>query len=740
MIPNILFPKKIRLYGGYLMKRAARTAAAIIFLSSLALAQQPVPRPAPTPTVTNENEVVKISTNLIQLDVSVTDATGKVIRDLRREEIEIYENGVKQEITGFSFISARPGEAAARPPNRGETGVTPPSPGITREQVHRTIAIVVDDLALSLESINQTKRALRQFVEQQMEAGDLVAIIRTGAGIGSLQQFTADKQRLFAAIERLKWNLLGTGGASAFGQVELFSIENQTISSESGLSPEQLAEESNRLIAFSDFRRSVFAAGTLGAIQFVIRGMSELPGRKSVVMFSDGFRLFERDRDGTPRAGRVMERMRRVVDQANRASVVFYTIDPRGLAITGLTAADDTKRMTTAGMRAVVNLRRDTLAETQAGLTFLARETGGFAVLNNNDLSGGVRRALEDQSYYLIGYEPEASTFDPKQSKFNQIEVKVLRKGSEVRHRSGFFNVAGGPEASPIVPAAATPQAKLEAALNSPFMVNGLTLRLNSLYGTAEPGGPYVRSLLHIDAKELQFTDLSNGMKEASFDVLAACFGENGEIADQIGRRYTLTITPEVQKKVLKDGFVYHFKFPVKSPGAFQYRVAIRDSKSDRLGTASQFLAVPDVSKGELTLSSVVLENITAEDYERSWNPTSPLIPTDPMTDTALRRVRPGTVLRYAFEIYNAQLDSASSPKMQIKTRVFREGKLILDSPPKPFGLLGQTDLKHLRAFGAIGIGKQMDPGDYTLQITVTDELARGKGKTAGQVVHFEVY
>lgn len=740
MIANILFPKKISLSGDFPMKRTAPAALAVILLSSLALSQQPAVRPTPTPAAAEETGVVKISTNLIQLDVTVTDASGKVIRDLRRDEIQIFENGARQDISGFSFVSAGGGQADSILPDRGQNIAAPPAGGVRREQIHRTIAIVVDDLSLSFESIGQTRKTLQRFVNEQMETGDLVAILRTGAGVGSLQQFTSDKQRLLAAIDKLKWNPVGTGGTSSFAQVEFMSIDAPTISSESGMTEAQLAEERNRLIAFNDFRRSVFAAGTLGAIQFVIRGMSELPGRKSVLMFSDGFRLFERDRDGTPRVGRVIDRMRRVVDLANRASVVFYTIDPRGLAVTSLTAADDTKRMSPAQMRDVVNTRRNILSETQAGLTFLARETGGFAVLNNNDLSGGVQRALEDQSYYLIGYEPDESTFDAKQSKYNQIEVKVLRKGAEVRYRSGFFNVAGRPDAATGIPANATPQAKLEAALNSPFSANGLTLRLNSLFGTADPNGAYVRSLLHIDAKDLSFTDLPNGMKEASFDVLAACFGESGEIADQIGRRYTLTITPEVQKKVLNEGFVYHFKFPVKTPGAYQYRVAIRDSKNDRIGTASQFLAVPDLSKGELTVSSVVLENISAEDYERSWVPTSPQITTDPITDTALRRVRPGRVLRYAFEIYNAQLDAAKAPRMTIKTKVYREGKLILDSPEKTFDLLGQTDMKHLRAFGAIGIGREMEPGDYTLQIAVTDELARGKAKKAEQIVHFEVF
>lgn len=723
------------------MKRPALAAVAAILLSSQIFSQQPTARPNATPPATEEPGVVKISTKLIQVDVTVTDASGRVIRDLRRDEIEIYENGTKQEIANFSFVSASPAqqparrvEAAAAP---GQPPTRPPD-DVRREGVFRTIALVVDDLSLSFESINETRRALRRFVNEQMQDGDLVAILRTGAGVGSLQSFTTDKRRLLLAIDRIRWNPAGTGGVSAFAAVARFSIESVVTPVDSDLSPEDAEAERNRINAFNDFRSGVFAAGTLGALQFVVRGMSEMPGRKSVVMFSDGFRLFERDRDGTPRARKVMEYMRQLVDLANRSSVVFYTIDPRGLAITSLTAVDDTRLLGAQGARAVEATRKENLFETQAGLTFLARETGGFALLNNNDLSGGVRKALEDQSYYLIGYEPDASTFDPKQSKYNQLEVKVLRKGAEVRYRSGFFNVAARP-AMTTVPASATPQAKLEAAIYSPFAVNGITLRLNSLFGSTAAGS-YVRSLLHIDANDLEFTTLPNGTREAAFEVLATCFGENGELADQIGRRYTLAVRPEIHRKLLADGLVYHFKFPVKKPGAYQYRVAIRDSKSDRLGTASQFLAVPNLADKQLTMSSLVLEKLSAEDYQRSWEPTSPHIPTDPMTDTALRRFRTGMVLRYSYEIYNAKLGPSGAPKMQVLARVYREGQLIMDGPAKPFELHGQTDMKQLRGFGAFAIGKLMEPGEYTLQLIVTDEFAKPRSNTTGQVIHFEVY
>ncbi|HMQ05292.1 MAG TPA: VWA domain-containing protein [Pyrinomonadaceae bacterium] len=715
-------------------------AAALLVISHSVLAQVQKPSPTPDPTAVNENEVVKISTNLIQIDVTVTDPKGNIIRDLKQSEIEIFENGVKQDISNFSFISSQQRHLSMEP---GSVTVQPPQgpPGNVRpEQIFRTIALVVDDLNLSSESVHFTKRTLKRFVEEQMQDGDLVAIVKTGTNIGSLQNFTRDKRMLLAAIDKIKWNPVGTGGVTAFTTIERFNIEAVVTPVDTDLSEEEAAIERNRIAAFNDFRSGHFAAGTLGGLQFVVRGISELPGRKSIILFSDGFRLFERDRDGTPRSRKVMEYLQQLVDLANRSSIVFYPIDARGLAFTGLTAADDTRLLGAGGTEKVISMRKTQLFETQAGLTYLARETGGFAVINTNDLSGGVGRALDDQSYYLIGYEPAQSTFQPANLKYNKIEVKVLRKDAMVRYRSGFFNVVGRPDARPRPSANATPAARLEAALHSPFSSSGIAVRLNSLFGTAAPGGPYVRSLLHVDANDLIFTDTADGKKEAAFDVLATCFGDNGELVDQIGRRYSMALTPDVYKRILAEGFVYHFKFPVKKPGAYQYRVAISDSKGEKIGTASQFLQVPDVTSNLLSLSSIVVENLTPEQYDRSWELSPPQIDTDPMTDTALRRVRSGSVLRYSFEIYNARFDPTRNPRLKIKTRVFREGKLVHDSPEKPFELHGQTDLRHLRSFGAIAIGRLMEPGDYVLEIVVTDALAPEKNKATSQVVNFEVY
>ncbi|MFT3744007.1 MAG: VWA domain-containing protein [Pyrinomonadaceae bacterium] len=693
--------------------------------AATAFAQTPTPTPV-------DADVVKISTNLIRLDVTVTDAKGIPIPDLRPDEIEVYENGQKRKVTGITFISAaRP--VAAKPNTLDKDGIAPPPVQLRNEQVRRTFALVVDDLTLSFESAAYTRKALKKFVDEQMEDGDLVAIIRTGAGIGALQQFTSDKRILYAAIEKVKWNPVGNGLISAFAPLDaLLPADPDAPPPEAG---ERTAEGAER--EFNDFRESYFATGALGALEYVVKGMSELPGRKAVMLFSQGFAMTNTNAEGFMENSRSVDPIQRLIENANRASVVVYAIDPRGLVTTGITAADNVSGRTQEQIQQEVAGRSSQLSDTQSSLRYISDSTGGFAVVNSNDISGGVKKVMEDQSYYLVAYEPDNETFDAAKLRFNKLEVKVLRSGAKARYRSGFMNVADRETAAPAVENATMGQ--LEHALVSPFAVSGIDLRLNALFGSDAKGEAYVRSLLHINASDMKFVDAENGAKKVVFDVLAMSFGDNGQVIDRLGKTYTLTVKADTYKRVMNEGFVYHFLFPVKKPGPYQYRVAIRDTQGGKLGSASQFIQVPDLKKKQLTLSSIVLENLTEDAWQKATAATALPYESNPMTDTALRRFKLGSVMRFAFEVYNADINEAKQPKVTARVRVFSEGKVVLDGKTTAIELLGQTDFQHLKAARAIALGSKMAPGDYILQLIVTDQSNPKKPKVTTQAVQFEI-
>src|SRR5262249_26282603 len=207
---------------------------------------------------------------------------------------------------------------------------------------------------------------------------------------------------------------------------------------------------------------------------------------------------------------RIYDAVRSLTDLANRASVVIYAVDPRGLQTAGLTAADNTAGLNGSQIHASGRDRRDQLLSTPDGLDYLAKQTGGFLVRDTNDLNRGIERVMDDQrGYYLLGYVPEESSFGAAGgfSRFHKIKVTVKRAGLHVRSRTGFYGVSD--EAAR--PAAPAPEQQLIQALFSPFSGGEIGLRLTSIFGHDAKRGSFMRSLLHIDPSQLAFTKDADG-------------------------------------------------------------------------------------------------------------------------------------------------------------------------------------------------------------------------------------
>jgi VWFA-related protein len=686
-------------------------SVALILSLALAFAQTPSQMPPDT--------VIRINVNLVQVDATVTDSKGRPVTDLKAGDFQILQDNKPQVITNFSYVNLHPGSTETAPPLRaaaakGSVPAPPPPPArLDLNKVRRTIALVVDDLGLSFTSTVYVRAALKKFVDQEMQPGDLVAIIRTGAGIGALQQFTADKRQLYAAIDRVKFNAIGRVGISSF---------------------EPLSPNPTDPVVTQE-RSSIMSAGTLGAIRYVVNGLHELTGRKEVVLFSENLKLF--NADGAD--DRVMEAVRRLTDAANRASVVIYSIDPRGLEYFGPTAADDTSGMSARQISAVASNRSKEVYNSQDGLVLLAQQTGGLFLHNSNDISGSIHKVMQDsEGYYLIGYHPETGTFDARtgQPKFHRVQVRVLRAGLQVRSRNGFF----GTSDREATPTPRTPQQQILNALTSPFNSGTIHMRLTGLFSYTAKTGAYLNSMLYIDARDLKFEDEPDGWHKAVLEILAATFGDNGQPIDTTGKTYTLRIKGEAYQHALQSGFVYTLHHPVKKPGAYQMRVALRDAGSEQLGSASQFVEVPDVHKGRLTLSSLIVKEDTGAAPPTDAADAAEGHSTDnPNGSPAVRIFRRGKGLMYACQVLNAQTGPGNQANLELHTRIFHDGKQIYEGKPMPLDLKGQTDPKHLVAAGAMKLGEGMQPGDYVLQIIVTDKLAREKYATAAQSMDFEL-
>src|SRR6185369_2896915 len=183
--------------------------------------------------------------------------------------------------------------------------------------------------------------------------------------------------------------------------------------------------------------------------------------------------------------------------------------------------------------------------------------------------------------------------------------VKVKRPGLTARYRSGFYGVTNDNVRDVAANSGPTGRAKLFHAVTSPFGMGQIPLRMNAIFNTALDGSPFVRSLLHVDLHEIKFEEQADKTKQAVIEILVIAYGDNGLIVDQVGKTYTLSFTPEQYERYMKQGLVHTFTFPVKKPGAFQLRVAIRDAGTDKVGSANQFIDIPNLKKDRLTMSGV---------------------------------------------------------------------------------------------------------------------------------------
>jgi VWFA-related protein len=723
-------------------------------IAALAVAIGVFPQvPVTKPTPEEDSAVVKISTDLIQIDVSVTDKNGKTVPGLTMEDFEVFENGERQTLSSTNFVyraigSGTAGESKTDPasPLAGVPGFSKP---LKASAVGRTLAIVVDDLNLSFLGVHHARKALRRFVDEQMRPDDLVAIIRTGGGVGALQQFTSDKRVLGAAIDRLRWNpATGTfDPLTLIGQTdadisERFRRESDLVAGGQSKTQTVVLPQDFAAAKPTDASRDAdlqeagaYMQSSLGSVSYVLKGMSALPGRKAMLLFSDGIQIG--DTSNKAKASSLFGYLQDVAETANRSSVVVYTFDTKGMRSMSIGASDSTYEIIDGHRAQKENARRIDYRNSQDGLVYLAERTGGKALLNSDNFNGGIQRALDDQAgYYLLAYIPSGETFDPEKRKFNKLDVRVKRPGLNISHRSGFFT--GGAEEATSTNAGRS----IARALLSPFTENGIALNVSPLYADDKSDGSYVRSFLHIDAKSLKFHDDGSGWKTSTFEIVAAAFGDNGMPIETKDSEYTIKTKGATYDTMLQNGFVYVLPLPLKKPGVYQFRVAVRDTATGMIGSAYQTVEIPSLSKRGLALSSLAVENVSNETWQKintgkvGNGPGQVRIPSTLLYDTVLRRFSAGSVLRYGCEIYSPAGDKQSSGLFETRAAIYHGDAIVMKGNLNKLDVSNRKDKTHVALSGAITIPDSLQPGDYVLQIVVFDRAAN---RSATQILPFEI-
>ncbi len=690
----------------------------IFALAAVLLAAAPEIRFAQQPASPQTNQdVTRISTQLVQIDAVVTDKKGRHIEDLTQDDFELLVDGKKQQLTYFSHINLRGTIKRELPANRRTAASPAPESMPTRQiepaEVNRTIAFIVDDLGLSFRSTEFVRETLRKFVAEQMQGGDLVAIIRTGNGLGMLEQFTSDKRILYSAIEKLTWNPLSRDMTPTFADASTEVTDDQ-------------ADKQAVLDTFEEFRETNFSTGTLGAIGFVVQGLRSLPGRKSVILLSDGFRVYSQNSDDNT-TNQIIEAMKNLVEMAGRSRVVIYSMDAKGLQ-PFMPGADVGGRPSAS---AVSDAQQSAL-EALDGPIYLANQTGGFLITNTNDLNTGIQQALYDQqSYYLLGFDPEDEKFDRR---FHSIKIKVARSGLTVRTRSGFFGV----EEEKTTEEPKTRGQQILSALLSPLGKRDLSLRMTPYFFNSSKEGPLVRTLFHIDCSKLTFKDGADGKKLLKLDLAAFAFAENGAAADVTAHRINLSFNEEQYRQVLANGLAYRRDFQLKKPGAYQFRAVLRDEESGNTGSASQFIQTPDLNKKHLAMSGLVLttpKTAAVSTPEKSDASSSIDLQTTPYV-----RIFPRIGwIQYGAAIYNASVDKKTGqPRISVQAEIYRDGKPVYQFPVRTIELSPGANPKHFDYVGRLRLN-DFPAGNYLLRLIVIDGLAKKKLNRAEQWMDFSV-
>ncbi len=681
----------------------------IFFLSfTLTILSQTV---QPTPPIDDDKDIIRIDSKLVQLDFMVLDKDGKQVKTLTTDDVEVYQDGKLQNVSNFSYVDFANQEVSQTvTQQKPSKNAVPIPPAITRTQSQgRLLTFVVDDgnCQSSLDGLSTARNTLTKFVNDQMQPNDRVAIYQTKGGVSLIRQYTSNKEQLLRTISKIKLSFQGSCGPG------LFSSFNEKLADVDAIKQKEI----------NDTLKDTQTVGAIGVLSYVVERLKSIAGRKSVFFLSEGLVSFSE--------GQSKDAINSLGDRALRSSVVFYTIDIRGSVnssfIDASTNVDGISRRGNENLTGnIYESRIGELNVSRNGLRDLAAITGGDFIKEVNFPDKAMKKYIDRESgYYLVAYDPEDAVFKGKE--FHKIEIKLKKPELKLFSRSGFFGIEN---AKPKVKNK-TADSPLYQAVASPFAENGIEMRLTTIFENDVAKGNAVRTILQINGKDLTFVDQPNGMKKLSLDVVAVTLDEKSKVVDEFNRTHTVKIPNEVVSGILENGLIFTADVPIKKSGSYNFRIVIRDNASNRLASAGESLEIPNLDKNNFFMSGLITAEVSPDgSFKFPIAATAEQAISVPLnsTNSAIRKFHAGDSIRYTYNIFNAKNNNLTA-----QLRLFNQGTLVTESKESPIQV---TDLKRIKNSGSFGITRQVQAGEYVLQIVVRDKTSN---KTTSQWIDFEV-
>jgi VWFA-related protein len=700
------------------------------------------------------DDVIRISTDLVQTDVMVFDKQGKFVDGLKPEQFELRVDGKPQAISFFERITAGSIDedaqiAAARGGTRlssqsGQSAITTVKP-LDRGRV---IFFYLDDLHMAGDSTSRTRDSLTRFIENEMGQNDQAAIITASGQLGILQQLTSEKFVLLTALKRLNPRAYDVTDSDRTPMTEhqaLAVLRNDRSVIDYFVG--QLSKEQNLPVRRAAARTTQPARGdnstnarleqavvgrartimdqsnaitqsTLTGLENLIRSAGPIPGRKLLFFISDGFFINEQTSQSN-------QTLPRITDAAARSGIVIYSVEARGLS-SGLTPASE---------RAPVDLLArvqavDTAAVTDAQqpLHQIAAETGGRALLDTNALAPGLSQAVRETSaYYLLAWHPEG--VEHGGGKFQHLEVGVKgRNDLTVRVRSGFLSepvaATSKRDSSKSKPGKLNPEdTDLLTAIHALYPKRSLPTALSIGYTNTTDAGMMLTTSVQVDSSVLG-ANAAGGAQKTDVDVVGVLINDQGKPISDFKQR--LTIDPAHMTTAQQQRLVYSQQARI-TPGLYQVRVAARDSKSGRTGSAASWLEIPDITHGGLSVGSLFVGEML-KDTENAGAPTQQAL------INVNRRFSRASRLLFQTFVYNAAR-GATAPDVALQVQIFRDDQPVITVPIRKLPTEGIADLTRIPYEDDFPLD-QLPAGRYVMQVTAIDRIAKA---SASQRLSFEI-
>src|SRR5215831_18422410 len=648
------------------MNRHLRVVVALVLLGGAVFSAGQNPAPA-QPSAGPQTPTFRVNVDYVEVDVLVTDSQGNYVRELKKEDFQVFEDGKAQTIANFVPIDI--------PVERGEQplfATQPVDPDVrgNEQPFNGRVYVMVLDSAHTLpQNTNLMRNAAKKFISEKLGTNDLMAVVTARGAAGGPddgQEFTNNKRLLLAAVDKFR----GTQPrAATLNKIDDFvSKSAQRAAGADPGDPQDIDAKEREYNA-----RMVLEELTAVADWFsIVRGR-----KKSILYFSEGISYDIHDvfaNQGNNSAAMIQLNMQDLVRATTKANAVIYAIDPRGLLglpdgnIELQSVSGSSVDLSNRALEAESRLARESL-QTFAG------ETGGFAVVNTNKIANAFDRIVdENSSYYVLAYYPP----NPKRDgKYHNINVRVTRPGLNVRFRRGYANPTGKaptPTKSELAP-------DLVDALQSPIPVSGLGMKVFAapFKGTA----PNASVFVGIELRGRDLTTAANGRVE-----------QNGiRLLDRMNI----------------------------APGRYQLRVAAHDTGSGSVGSVLYDLEVPDFSKSRIAVSGLVLSSAAAITSVPTARPDAELRSALPGPPVAARTFAQNDQLAVFADIYDNDVTPAH--KVDITTSLIaNDGHVVFknDEERSTADLEGKP--------GGFGIGTTLalsdfEPGLYVLKVEAHSRL-----------------